>query len=96
MDVEWLTILGEIWYLKDIAKDYGGKWDARCKEWDSISVDALPKLVQKAYEYGYPLSGNFNYDGRMTPLLGPQGAYLDVEKETYKWSLHTISTGANN
>lgn len=86
VDVEWLTLSGEIWYARTLAKDFGGRWDPKHKVWDSVSSDALPKLLQRAYEYGYPLAGNFNWDGRCTSFLGSHGAYLDCE--AYKWQLH--------
>eukprot|EP00961_Rhodomonas_salina_P021411 287581-Rhodomonas_salina.2 len=45
-DVEWVNLSGEIWYLCNIAKDYGGRWSPATKQWLSILVEALPKLLQ--------------------------------------------------
>eukprot|EP00961_Rhodomonas_salina_P035361 475891-Rhodomonas_salina.1 len=45
-DVEWLNLSREIWYLCNIAKNYGGLWSPALKQWLSISVEALPKLLQ--------------------------------------------------
>eukprot|EP00961_Rhodomonas_salina_P277362 3748206-Rhodomonas_salina.1 len=32
-DVEWLNLSGEIWYLCNIAKDFGGRWSPATKQW---------------------------------------------------------------
>eukprot|EP00961_Rhodomonas_salina_P252159 3408817-Rhodomonas_salina.1 len=31
-DVEWVNLSGEIWYLCNIAKDYGGLWSPALKQ----------------------------------------------------------------
>eukprot|EP00961_Rhodomonas_salina_P247924 3350316-Rhodomonas_salina.1 len=31
-DVEWINLSGEIWYLSNIAKDYGGRWSPALKQ----------------------------------------------------------------
>eukprot|EP00961_Rhodomonas_salina_P245536 3317663-Rhodomonas_salina.1 len=61
-DVEWLNFSGEIWSLLNIAKDFGCLWSPATKQWVSISTEAMPKLLQAVYDYGYPLTGNFNFD----------------------------------
>eukprot|EP00961_Rhodomonas_salina_P103095 1386278-Rhodomonas_salina.1 len=45
-DVEWLNLSGEIWYLRNIAKDFGCRWSPTMKQWVSISTEAMPKLLQ--------------------------------------------------
>eukprot|EP00961_Rhodomonas_salina_P188477 2543722-Rhodomonas_salina.1 len=32
-DVEWLNLSSEIWYLRNIAKDFGSQWSPSTKEW---------------------------------------------------------------
>lgn len=93
-DVEWLTLSGEIWYLKSVCKDFGGRWDPRLKMWDSVSVEALPQILKKSWDYGYPLTGNFNWDGRATSWLGMAGAY--IQDDIYEWHLHKIVTAADD
>eukprot|EP00961_Rhodomonas_salina_P226849 3067061-Rhodomonas_salina.1 len=41
-DIEWLTISGDVFFLKNIAKDHGGRWNASDRQWYSINIDALP------------------------------------------------------
>eukprot|EP00961_Rhodomonas_salina_P016176 217706-Rhodomonas_salina.1 len=93
-DVEWVNLSGEIWYLSNIAKDhdYGGHWRAATKQWLSISVDALPKLLQTVYNHCYPLrlTGNFNFDGCASIFIGSHGGY--IQDDIYKWSLHQVVT----
>eukprot|EP00961_Rhodomonas_salina_P194472 2625419-Rhodomonas_salina.1 len=73
-------------------QDYGGQWSPALKQWLSISVEALPKLLQTVYDHGYPLTGNFNFDGSAGTFLSSHGAYIKDNK--YKWSLHQIVMSA--
>eukprot|EP00961_Rhodomonas_salina_P209175 2823215-Rhodomonas_salina.1 len=41
-DIEWLTISCDVFFLKNIAKDHGGRWNASDRQWYSINIDALP------------------------------------------------------
>eukprot|EP00961_Rhodomonas_salina_P050557 678885-Rhodomonas_salina.1 len=43
----------------------------------------MPKLLQVVYDYWYPLTGNFNFDGRASTFIGSHGGYLDGD--CYKW-----------
>eukprot|EP00961_Rhodomonas_salina_P286847 3876383-Rhodomonas_salina.1 len=76
-DVEWLNLSGEIWYLCNIAKDFCGRWSPATKQWVSISTEALPKLLQAIYDYWYPLTGNFNFNGCASTFIGSHGGYVE-------------------
>eukprot|EP00961_Rhodomonas_salina_P092904 1250573-Rhodomonas_salina.2 len=93
-DVEWLTISGKVFFLKNISKDHGGWWNAADRQWYSINIAALPKLLQKCYDFGMPITGNFNWDGCSTAFLGSHGGYIVDDK--IKWQLHQVVTSTED
>eukprot|EP00961_Rhodomonas_salina_P061022 819561-Rhodomonas_salina.1 len=56
------------------------------KQWVSISTEALPKLLQAVYYYWYPLTGDFNFNCRVSTFICSHGGYVDGD--SYKWQLH--------
>eukprot|EP00961_Rhodomonas_salina_P207672 2802909-Rhodomonas_salina.1 len=93
-NVEWLMISGKVFFLKNIAKDHGGCWNAAARQWYSINIAALPKLLQKCYYFGMPITGNFNWDGRTTAFLGSHCRYIVDDK--IKWQLHQVVTSTED
>eukprot|EP00961_Rhodomonas_salina_P044025 591084-Rhodomonas_salina.1 len=87
-NVEWLTISCKVFFLKNITKDHGGRWNAADCQWYSINIAALPKLLQKCYYFGMPITWNFNWDGRATAFLRSHGGYIVDDK--IKWQLHQV------
>ena len=86
-DDTWLCVSGETFFAREICKDYGGRWDFGTKAWDAVSKEALPKILEEAWKRGFPLSGNFNYDGEMTIWPGQRGASISEDGSEYRWSI---------
>ena len=84
---EWLCVSGETFFVREVCKDFGGRWDFGSKAWDAVSKDALQKIVEEAWLRGFPLSGNFNHDGSMTQFLGTHGAFIEQAGSEYKWTI---------
>ena len=64
-----------------------GQVDFGTKAWDAVSKEALLKIVEEAFRRGFPLSGNFNFDGELTNWLGQRGASISEDGSEYRWSI---------
>jgi hypothetical protein len=55
---EFFDMSGATYYLKEIAKDHGGKWDGAKRAWEGIAMGAIPPLLQKCKNIGILVEGN--------------------------------------
>lgn len=92
-EVLWCSIHGECYFIREIAKSYGGSFQWANKAWDGVALEAIPILLKECFKIGIPLMGNFNHDGSHTAYLAERGAYIDCGM--YRWGLHSIVTSCD-
>ena len=89
-EVLWCSIHGECYFIRKIAKSYGGCFQWVNKAWDGVALEAIPIILKECFNIGITLMGNFNHDGSFTEYLQECGAYID--SGTYKWNLQFVVT----
>jgi hypothetical protein len=55
---EFFDMSGATYYVRDIAKEHGGKWDGSKRAWEGIAMGALPPLLIKCKDIGITVTGN--------------------------------------
>ena len=75
-NVEFLTMSGDTYFVREEIKTANGQWEPNEKVWENIDAHAGGTVLRQLIWYGFDVFGTFNQDGRYNSLLQDMGMVL--------------------